>query len=135
MNGKHIISCDTFRDYCENATLDNNHAQMMINAADSLELKSTQDGALSIPFLAYCDRTGRNSGKRDHIVAVDRDVEIQLSRRALPEKSSLYFHETLVAQWDEKTMRVFILTGHESYPALSTSETLRFLLLMLYILP
>ncbi|EJP61050.1 6-hydroxy-D-nicotine oxidase [Beauveria bassiana ARSEF 2860] len=37
----------------------------------------------------------------------DKELEKQLKRRSLPEKSTRFLHETLVAQWSEETTRAF----------------------------
>lgn len=66
-----------------------------------------QDGALAVRFLAYYDGSEHDFGKEIHNAVLDKELEKQLKRRSLPEKSTRFFHETLVAQWDEETVRAF----------------------------
>ncbi|KAJ3580121.1 hypothetical protein NPX13_g453 [Xylaria arbuscula] len=70
-----------------------------------------QDGAIGVRFLAYYDGNEHGFGKELHNAALDKDLEKQLKRRVLPEKSTRFLHETLVAQWDEETVRAFPSNG------------------------
>ncbi|KAI0877775.1 hypothetical protein GGS24DRAFT_487628 [Hypoxylon argillaceum] len=70
-----------------------------------------QDGALAVRFLAYYDGNECDFSREIHKAALDKDLEKQLKRRVLSEKSSRFFHETLVAQWDEETVRAFPSNG------------------------
>ncbi|KAH7102981.1 hypothetical protein BKA62DRAFT_756318 [Auriculariales sp. MPI-PUGE-AT-0066] len=60
-----------------------------------------------VRFLTYFD-----GGKDDFDATIDQyikheKVATQLKRRSLPEKSTRFLHETLVAQWSEETVRAF----------------------------
>ncbi|KAI0108982.1 hypothetical protein GGR51DRAFT_548073 [Nemania sp. FL0031] len=70
-----------------------------------------QNGALAVRFLAYYDGNEQDFGKELHKAALDKELEKQLKRRVLPERSSRFLHETLVAQWDEEVVRAFPSNG------------------------
>ncbi|KAJ8121469.1 hypothetical protein ONZ43_g2086 [Nemania bipapillata] len=70
-----------------------------------------QEGALAVRFMVYYDGNEHDFGKEIHKAALDKDLERQINRRVLTEKSSRFFHETLVAQWDEETVRAFPSNG------------------------
>ena len=60
-----------------------------------------------VRFLTYFD-----GGKDDFDATIDqyiKDAQLakQLKRRSLPEKSTRFLHETLVAQWSEETVKAF----------------------------
>lgn len=64
-----------------------------------------QGGDLGIRFLAYFDGNEDDFAKHITKGVVDKDLAKQLKRRALPEASTRFLHETLFAQWDEETKR------------------------------
>ncbi|KAF2967254.1 hypothetical protein GQX73_g6340 [Xylaria multiplex] len=70
-----------------------------------------ENGAIAVRFIVYYDGNERDFGREIRKAALDRELEKQLQRRVLPEKSSRFFHETLVAQWDEETVRAFPSNG------------------------
>ncbi|KAF8217844.1 hypothetical protein K438DRAFT_1795742 [Mycena galopus ATCC 62051] len=60
-----------------------------------------------VRFLTYFD-----GGKNDFDATIDQyikhpELAKQLKRRSLPEKSTRFLHETLVAQWSEETVKAF----------------------------
>ncbi|KAJ7476925.1 hypothetical protein B0H11DRAFT_1727141 [Mycena galericulata] len=60
-----------------------------------------------VRFLTYFD-----GGKDEFDATIDRyikhpELATQLKRRSLPEKSTRFLHETLVAQWSEETVKAF----------------------------
>ncbi|KAJ7749276.1 hypothetical protein DFH07DRAFT_961786 [Mycena maculata] len=60
-----------------------------------------------VRFLTYFD-----GGKDDFDATIDQyikhpELAKQLKRRSLPEKSTRFLHETLVAQWSEETVKAF----------------------------
>ncbi|KAI1125306.1 hypothetical protein F5Y10DRAFT_279583 [Nemania abortiva] len=70
-----------------------------------------QNGALAVRFLAYYDGNEHDFGREIHKAALDKELEKQLRRRVLPEKSTRFLHETLIAQWDEEVVRAFPSNG------------------------
>ncbi|KAI1270527.1 hypothetical protein F5Y18DRAFT_15174 [Xylariaceae sp. FL1019] len=76
---------------------------------DTSWLCDTQEnnGQIGVRFLAYFDGNAHDFGKQIQNASLDRDLEKQLKRRVLQEKSTRFYHETLVAQWDEETLRAF----------------------------
>ncbi|KAI0148716.1 hypothetical protein GGR57DRAFT_474079 [Xylariaceae sp. FL1272] len=80
---------------------------------DSSWLCDTQEnnGQIGVRFLAYFDGNAHDFGKQIQNASLDRDLEKQLKRRVLQEKSTRFYHETLVAQWDEETVRAFPSNG------------------------
>ncbi|KAI0813832.1 hypothetical protein GGR55DRAFT_702810 [Xylaria sp. FL0064] len=61
-----------------------------------------QDGAIGVRFLVYYDGNERSFGKEIHNASLGKELEKQLKRRVLSEKSTRFFHETLAAQWEEE---------------------------------
>ncbi|KAI8628019.1 hypothetical protein F5Y19DRAFT_476813 [Xylariaceae sp. FL1651] len=76
---------------------------------DSSWLSDTQvqDGDIGVRFLVYYDGDEHEFGRQILKAALDKELEKQLKRRVLAEKSTRFYHETLVAQWDEETIRAF----------------------------
>ncbi|RYC56643.1 hypothetical protein CHU98_g9564 [Xylaria longipes] len=76
---------------------------------DSTWYSDTQEsqGEIGVRFLVYFDGNEHDFGKQIQKAALDKGLEKQLGRRVLQEKSTRFYHETLVAQWDEETVRAF----------------------------
>ncbi|KAI0481906.1 hypothetical protein F4859DRAFT_503591 [Xylaria cf. heliscus] len=76
---------------------------------DSSWYSDTQEsnGDIGVRFLVYFDGNEHDFGKQIQKAALDKGLEKQLRRRVLQEKSTRFYHETLVAQWDEETVRAF----------------------------
>lgn len=78
--------------------------QMTIDTTWFSDLE-TQNGDLGIRFLTYFDG---NQDKFEKLIPkgiLNTELSKQLTRRALPELSSRFLHETLFAQWDEEAKR------------------------------
>lgn len=78
--------------------------QMTIDTSWFSDLE-TQNGDLAIRFLAYFDGPQEEFSRLLRKGVLDPELQKQLTRRALPEQSSRFLHETLFAQWDEETKR------------------------------
>jgi hypothetical protein len=79
--------------------------QMTIDSTWMCDLRQTSgDG---VRFLVYCDGSkDKFDGLIDEHIK-QPELAKQLKRRSLPEKSTRFFHETLVAQWSEENTRAF----------------------------
>lgn len=64
-----------------------------------------QNGDTAVRFLAYFDGNQDDFNRLIHKGVLNAELSKQLTRRALPELSSRFLHETLFAQWDEETKR------------------------------
>lgn len=78
--------------------------QMTIDTSWFSDLE-IQNGDLAIRFLAYFDGNQDEFNKLVNKGVLNAELSKQLTRRALPELSSRFLHETLFAQWDEETKR------------------------------
>ena len=80
--------------------------QITIDSSWLCDLQQTKSD-LAVRFLVYYD-----GNKNDFDKLIDRSIKQkelakQLKRRSLPEKSSRFFHESLVTQWSEETVKAF----------------------------
>lgn len=64
-----------------------------------------QNGDLAVRFLAYFDGNKHDFNRLIQRGILNADLSKQIQRRALPELSSRFLHETLFAQWDEEAKR------------------------------
>ncbi|KAI0452227.1 hypothetical protein F5B21DRAFT_516240 [Xylaria acuta] len=80
--------------------------QMTIDSSWYSDTQESQ-GEIGVRFLVYFDGNEHDFGKQIQKAALDKGLEKQLRRRVLQEKSTRFYHETLVAQWDEETVRAF----------------------------
>lgn len=78
--------------------------QMTIDTSWFSDLE-VQNGDIGVRFLAYFDGNQDDFSKLIHKGVLNAELSKQLTRRALPELSSRFLHETLFAQWDEETKR------------------------------
>lgn len=78
--------------------------QMTIDTSWFSDLE-VQNGDLAVRFLAYYDGQQEDFDKLVRKGCLNAELQKQLTRRALPEHSSRFLHETLFAQWDEETKR------------------------------
>lgn len=78
--------------------------QMTIDTSWFSDLE-IQNGDLAVRFLAYYDGAQEDFDKLVRKGVLNAELQKQLTRRALPEQSSRFLHETLFAQWDEETKR------------------------------
>lgn len=76
---------------------------------DSSWYSDTQEkqGEIGVRFLVYFDGNEHDFGKEIQKASLEKYLEKQLRRRTLQEKSTRFYHETLIAQWDEETVRAF----------------------------
>lgn len=66
---------------------------------------SIQNGAIAIRFLAYFAGDEVEFDRHVQRGVLNADLRKQITRRALPERSTRFLHETLFAQWDEELKR------------------------------
>ncbi|KAF5319520.1 hypothetical protein D9619_008710 [Psilocybe cf. subviscida] len=79
--------------------------RMTIDSTWICDLRQTSGNG--VRFLTYFDGDKKNFDK-----IIDENIEhpelaTQIKRRSLPEKSTRFLHETLVAQWSEETVKAF----------------------------
>ncbi|KAJ0107761.1 hypothetical protein J7T55_000023 [Diaporthe amygdali] len=78
--------------------------QMTIDSSWLSDLEQ-QNGDIGVRFLAYFDGTDDDFSRLINKGILNKDLGKHLKRRALPEPTTRFLHETLFAQWDEETKR------------------------------
>lgn len=81
--------------------------KMTIDSTWICNLLGGNDPGDGVRFLVYFDGNKNEFDKLINEYIKQPELAKQLKRRTLPEKSTRFLHETLVAQWSEETVRAF----------------------------
>ncbi|PGG97150.1 hypothetical protein AJ79_09331 [Helicocarpus griseus UAMH5409] len=80
--------------------------EMTIDSSWVCDLQQNKSD-LAVRFISYYDGSKEDFDNVINKNIKHKDLAKQLTRRSLDEKSTRFFHETLVAQWSEETIKAF----------------------------